>query len=374
MGQTAADGGRPLTVLTVITPARYSGAERMAVYLADGLQQRGHRVVFATKPNDRLLAALRERNIEGRALPISGKFNMASPFILAWEAARIGADLIHTHLSTAAWLGAWAAKIVGIPSIASVHALNAKACFGLADMLAACSRGVAEHLIAQGVSPSVIRILYNGVYPEQFEGLPGRAQMRAALDLPPDAPVIGEVAHLSPRKGQRYLVEATALLRRRWPDLVCLLVGEGAERAALERRVRELGLEDAVRLTGYRPDAPAVMQAMDVVVLPSVAIEGLGVALIEAAFLGKPVVGSDAPGIREVMVDGETGLLAPPGDAQGLAASIEKLLSDRELARRMGEAGRERARNLFTVDRMAVEAEALYRELLDDSSVRRDRS
>ena len=237
MGQTAADGGRPLTVLTVITPARYSGAERMAVYLADGLQQRGHRVVFATKRNDRLLAALRERGIEGRALPISGKFNMATPLILAWEAARIGADLIHAHLSTAAWLGAWAGRIVGIPTIASVHALNAKACFGLADMLAACSQGVREHLISQGVPASSIRVLYNGVYPEQFDALPDRAQMRTALDLPSDAPVIGEVAHLSPRKGQRYLVEATAILRARWPDLVCLLVGEGDDREALQRRV-----------------------------------------------------------------------------------------------------------------------------------------
>lgn len=365
MARTATDGGRPLTILTVITPARYSGAERMAVYLADGLQRRGHRVVFATKHNDRLLAALHERAIEGRALPISGKFNMATPWLLAWEAARIGADLIHTHLSTAAWLGSWAGRIVGIPTLASVHALNARACFGLADMLAACSEGVRQHMIAQGVPGSTIRVLHNGVYPEQFDALPDRATMRAELGLPPDAPVIGEVAHLSSRKGQRYLVEATAILRERWPDLTCLLVGEGDEHDALVRRVRELGLEDAVRLTGYRHDAPAVMQAMDVVALPSVAIEGLGVALIEAAFLGKPVVGSDAPGIREAMIDGVTGLLAPPGDAEALAAAIGALLADPVLARQMGQAGRERARGMFTVERMAAGAEALYRELLD---------
>lgn len=365
MAQTAADGGRPLTILTVITPARYSGAERMAVYLADGLQQRGHRVVVATKPNDRLLEALRERGIEGRALPISGKLNLATPFILAGEAVRIGADLIHTHLSTAAWLGSWAGRIVGIPTLASVHALNTKSCFGLADMLAACSEGVRAHMIAQGVSPSTIRVLYNGVYPEQFDALPDRATMRAELGLSAHAPVIGEVAHLSARKGQRYLLEATAILRARWPDLICLLVGEGVEREVLTRRVAQLGLEDAVRFTGYRHDAPAVMQAMDVVVLPSVAIEGLGVVLIEAAFLGKPVVGSDAPGIREAMLDGVTGLLAPPGDAEGLAAAIDTLLADPELARRMGQAGRERARSMFTVERMAARAEALYRELLE---------
>lgn len=361
---TAADGQRALTVLTVITPARFSGAERMAVYLADGLQRRGHRVVFACKHNDLLLKALAERSIEARVLPISGKANLAAPFVLAKEAYRIGADLIHTHLSTAGLWGSVAGRLAGVPVLAHVHALNAQTCFMLADMVATCSEGVKDHLVEQGMSASMIRVLYNGVYPEQFEGLPGREAMRKALDLPPEVPVIGAVAHLSPKKGQRYLIEATALLRERWPELVCLLVGEGDDRSLLERLAGELGIADAVRLLGYRDDVPAVMQAMDVVVLPSVAKEGLGVALIEAAFVGRPVVGSDAPGIREVIVHGETGLLAPPGDAEELARAIAVILADPTLARRMGERGRERAREMFTVDRMAETAEHIYRELL----------
>ena len=236
----------------------------------------------------------------------------------------------------------------------------------LADLVATCSRGVADFLVEQGMPASKIRVVYNGVHPEQFEGLPGRAAMREALDLWPDAPVIGAVAHLSPKKGQRHLVEATAILRERRPDLVCLLVGEGPDSEALAARARELGIEDAVRLLGYRDDAPAVMQAMDVVVLPSVAKEGLGVALIEAAFLGRPVVGSDAPGIREVIVDGETGLLAPVADSEGLARAIGAILADPAMAERMGESGRSRAREMFTIERMAQTAEAVYRELLPE--------
>jgi len=363
----AADGGPPLTVLTVITPARYSGAERVAVYLADGLQQRGHRVVFACKRNDLMLAALAERQIEAHALPISGKLNLAAPLLLALEASRIGADLVHTHLSTAGLWGSVAGQIAGIPILAHAHALNVRTCFMLADLVATCSRGVADFLVEQGMSESKIRLLYNGVYPEQFENLPGRAAVREALDLWPDAPVIGAVAHLSPRKGLRHLVEATAILRERWPDLICLLVGEGDDRAALQRQAEALGLADAVRLVGYREDAPAVMQAMDVVVLPSVAIEGLGVALIEAAFLGKPVVGSDAPGIREVIVDGETGLLAPVADPEGLARAIGAILADPVRAERMGASGRCRAHGMFTIERMAQTAEAIYRELVPEN-------
>lgn len=360
----AANGSEPLTVLTVITPRRYSGAERMAVYLADGLRRRGHRVVFACKRNDLLLQELAARGLEAHPLPIAGKVNPVSPCLLAWLARRLRADLIHTHLSTAALWGSVAGKLAHIPTVASVHALNRKTCFLFADLIATCSEGVRQHLLDQGVAPERVQVLYNGVYPEHFEGLPRPAQVRRELQIPPGAPVIGAVAHLSRKKGQEYLLRAAALLRERWPDLVCLLVGEGLERTALTRLTERLGLGDAARFLGYRHDAPRIMQAMDVVVLPSVAKEGLGVCLIEAAFLGKPVVGSDAPGIREVLVDGDTGLLAPVADAERLAAKIAWLLADPVRAARMGSRGRDRARSLFTVEAMARRAEQLYRDLL----------
>lgn len=367
MSQGRAHGDRPLTILTVITPARYSGAERMAVYLADSLQQRGHRVVFACKRNEPMLEALDERGIEARVLPISGKANLLAPLVLAWHARTVGADVIHTHLSTAGLWGSMAGQIAEIPVVAHVHALNEKTCFMLADLMVTCSEGVRQHLLDQGVAPWKVRVLYNGLDPTRFEGLPTREQMRAELELPPDAPVIAEVAHLSPKKGQRYLIEATALLRRAFPDLICVLVGEGDDADSLRRLAADLGVSDAVRLLGYRDDAPAVMRAMDVVVLPSIAKEGLGVALIEAGFLGIPVVGSDAPGIREVIADGETGLLAPPADAEGLAAAIATVLSDPERARRMGERARARVYDMFTLDQMAVRAERIYRSVMADA-------
>ncbi len=355
---------RPLTVLMVITPSRYSGAERVAVYLADGLQQRGHRVVFACKNIPELLQALEERGIEAHALPISGKGNLMAPFLLAWFADWIGADVIHTHLSTASLWGAVAGKIAKIPTMASVHALNIKTCFVYSDLLATCSEGVREHMTGQGVPGERIQVMYNGLHPGQFEDIPDQAQVRDELDLPHDIPVIGEVAHLSPRKGQSVLLDAVSLLVERWPGLTCLLVGEGEDRDALEQRVVGLGIEDNVRVMGYRSDARRIMQAMDVVVLPSVAIEGFGVALIEGAFLGKPVVGSDAPGIREALVDGRTGLLAPPGEPEPLAAAIDEILSKPQMAEQMGERGRKRAFEMFTLDHMVTRAEDLYRQLL----------
>ncbi len=365
---TADDGTipspRPLTVLTVITPSRYSGAERIAVYLAEGLQRRGHRVVFALKHNEQLMQELEERGIEAHALPISGKGNLMAPFLLAWFAEWVGADVIHTHLSTASLWGAVAGEIARIPTIASVHALNVKTCYVYSDLLATCSEGVRKHMMKQGVPGDRIEVMYNGLNPHQFEDIPSERAVRDELDLPFDAPVIGEVAHLSPRKGQTILLEAVALLLTRWPRLVCLLVGEGEDRATLERRVEQLGIEDHVRVMGYRPDARKIMHAMDVVVLPSVAIEGLGIVLIEAAFLGKPVVGSDAPGIREALVSGRTGLLVPPGRPAALAEAIGEILSNPEMAVEMGQHGRKRAQRMFSLDGMVTRAEELYRQIL----------
>ncbi|MFW5868282.1 MAG: glycosyltransferase family 4 protein [Armatimonadota bacterium] len=363
------DGGRPLTILTVITPSRYSGAERIAVYLAEGLQRRGHRVVFACKKNAQLLEALERRGLEAYALPISGKGNIMAPFLLAWFAEWVGADIIHTHLSTASLWGAVAGKITGIPTIASVHALCIRTCYLFSDMLTACSDGVREYMAAQGIPAGRIEVMYNGLNLEQFEGLPSGAEVRDELGLPQDAPVIGEVAHLSPRKGQTHLIDAVVLLPERWPDLVCLLVGEGEDHEMLAKRIADLGLEDHVRMLGYRPDARALMKAMDVVVLPSVAIEGFGIALAEGAFLGKPVVGSDAPGIREALVDGETGLLAPSGDPRGLANAIDTILSNSGMAEEMGERGRRRAMKMFTLDHMVERAEGLYQQILQQFTI-----
>lgn len=356
-----------MTVLTVITPSRYSGAERIAVYLAEGLERRGHRVVFACKANDQLLQALDRRGIESHALPISGKGNLMAPFLLGWFAEWIGADVIHTHLSTASLWGAVAGKLSGIPSIASVHAMNVKTCYVLSDMLATCSEGVREHMMDQGIPGNRIEVMYNGLNPRQFDDIPPMPEIRDELDLPRDVPVIGEVAHLSPRKGQTHLLNAVALLLEHWPDLICLLVGEGEDHEELARRAHDLGIEEHVRMMGYRPDARRIMNAMDVVVLPSVEIEGLGVVLIEGAFLGKPVVGSDAPGIREALVEGNTGLLAPPGEAEALADAIGRILADRALAVAMGRRGRERARNMFTLDHMVTRAEALYRQVIREN-------
>ena len=353
-----------LTILQVITPRHFSGAERMVVHLSKGLHQRGHRVVVACKPNEQLQEALQAADIEVHPLAISGKLNVLAPFRIAELARRIGAQVIHTHLSSASLWGSVAGRLAGIPVVAEVHALNTSTCYRLAHQVVTCSHGVREHLIRQRMDGSRIAVLYNGLPPEDFTNLRPPATLREELGLPPSAPVIGVVGHLAPKKGHQCLLRALPAVLEHFPDLLCLIVGDGPQRARLEALGTALGVDHALRFTGFRPDARDLMGVMQTVVLPSVAKEGLGIVLLEAGFLAKPVIGSDIPGIDEVIVPNETGLLFPAGNHEALAECILRILHHPDQAYSMGEKGCRRAHAEFTAEQMTRRAEQLYITLI----------
>lgn len=353
-----------LSILQVITQRRFSGAERICLAICEELQSRGHHVRLICKPNGDMPAIARALGIKTFTPRISGKLNLLAPFRIAAIAREMKADIIHTHLSTAGLWGSLAGRLAGIPVVAHVHAMNSKHCYTRADRIITCSRGVMQHLVKQGVAPETVRVAYNGIDLRRFESIPPVEEVRASLGLPEGVQVIGCVAHLSPKKGQEFLLRAVALLKESHPDLHCLLVGEGEMQTELRRLAASLGISDRVHLLGFRPDAVAIMGAMDLLVLPSIAKEGLGLALVEAALQEKATIASNAPGIDEALEDGVSGFLVPPGNAEALAGRITQLLDDVHLRRQMGEAGRRRALEIFTIPAMTDRIETVYRELI----------
>lgn len=353
-----------LRILTVITPSRLSGAERIAISLARGLVARGHTVAFACRNERPTLGALEAAGLPCLTTGIRGKLNPAALWRLLNAIRSFEPDVIHTHLSTAGLLGSLCGRLRGIPVVSHVHALNTWAFYRLADLIVTCSGGVRQHLLNQGAPADRVRLVYNGVDGERLQALRSRDEVRAEWGATPHQPVIGVIAHLSEKKGHRYLIEAVALLRERHPDLLCFLIGDGPLQEHLQTLAADLGVAEQVRFTGFRPDALDLTGALDIVVLPSVAKEGLGMTLLEAAALGRPVVASDAPGIDEAVVRDETGLLVPPADAGALARAIERLITDPDLRSRMGEAGRERVQRMFTMERMVAEMEEVFAQAL----------
>jgi glycosyltransferase involved in cell wall biosynthesis len=199
----------------------------------------------------------------------------------------------------------------------------------------------------------------------------GRGRARHELRLPEEAKVVLTVGSLTWQKAQHDLVDAFAEVSRPAPAAVLLIAGDGRLREPLVARAAERGVAGRVRFLGNRGDVPDLMEAADVFVLSSVR-EGLSVTLLEAMRAGRPAVVTDVGGNPEVVVDGETGRVVPVGDPAALARAISGLLADPAIARRMGEAGRERWRSRFTAERMVRETEALYRRFLRGARTREE--
>jgi glycosyltransferase involved in cell wall biosynthesis len=232
------------------------------------------------------------------------------------------------------------------------------------DHVFAVSRSVRESMRYPGplrrltVPPA--EILYHGF---RAPSRPlDRAAARTELGLPADAPVVGTVANLRPEKALGDLLEAAVAVRREHPDAVFAVVGEGPMEGELRARAGALGLGDAVRFTGPRPDAASLMAAFNVFALSSHQ-EGMPLAVLEAMCAGLPAAVTAAGGLREAVEHEVTGLVSPVGAPSELATSIGRLLADPALAARLGEGGRARAR-CFDLASAVRRMEDVYEELL----------
>ncbi len=185
----------------------------------------------------------------------------------------------------------------------------------------------------------------------------------------PDLLRIGMVGRLGWKKGYPHALEAFAQLRQRHPDLAVDIVGEGSERAALEELSARLGLDQTVRFLGRREDVPELLSGWAIYALSSV-IEGMPNALLEAMAAGLAVVSTAAGGCGEVVVDGESGLLVPPGEPAAFAAALDRLLSDRGLRQRLGSHARQRALHEFSLDAMLAAMDQLYVKELTRAGLR----
>jgi glycosyltransferase involved in cell wall biosynthesis len=185
---------------------------------------------------------------------------------------------------------------------------------------------------------------------------------RAKLGLPADAPVVGTVANYRPEKGQRYLIEAAAIVRRTVPDVRFVLVGNGPLEGDLRRQVAELGLEDTVILPGYRGPATSILSAFDVFILPSI-YEGLSIAALEAMAAARPMIVSAIGPLQELMGDPPAGLVVPHSQPEAIASALVEVLTDPVLERRLAESAQRRAK-VFDVRNVVARSEEIYERLV----------
>ncbi|GEM_PF-179437 len=278
-------------------------------------------------------------------------------------------DIVHTHMSKCDAIAGLAARLCGIPClISTAHGptiltqapSKIQACFDfieriayryLFDKIICVSESTRQSLIKKGAATARKLItVSNGIKVEQRSDS-GRQnfEIRSHLSVAPDQPLIGMVGRLSNQKSSETLIDAIRQLRGRWPNLICLIIGDGPKSKFISDLVEASGLQNQVILLGRRKDAAALIGACDIFVL-STHYEGMSISVLEAMEMGQPVIASNIDGMSELVSHGQTGLLVPPNHSGVLAEAIEELLKDTDLRRTMGRKGKERVLNMFRLE------------------------
>jgi glycosyltransferase involved in cell wall biosynthesis len=289
-----------------------------------------------------------------------------------------GADVIHAHWAIPTGPAAVsAARRLGLPSVITMHGgdvyVNPEQGYDFptrwyvrpalrwtlrkAGALTAITEDCRQHALRAGAPTRSMHLVFNGTDLRRFSPLPAGT----AVDPRFGPNMIFACRQLFPRKGIRFLVEAAAQLKARFPDLTVVVAGDGFERPELIALAERLGIARDVTFLGWVPNSelPQYYRAAALSVIPSLE-EGFGIPAAEAMGCETAVVASDAGGLPEVVEHGVTGLIVPRGDAKALAEAIGSLLADPARRTRMGRAGRERALRLFDWDRSAEQFEQIY--------------
>ncbi|MBT6048620.1 MAG: glycosyltransferase, partial [Candidatus Scalindua sp.] len=195
------------------------------------------------------------------------------------------------------------------------------------------------------------------------EAIHVKSRFREEMGFSNSVPVIGAIGRLVWQKGFEYFIEAIPGLLKEFKEARLLIVGEGELEEELKLKSKRLGLEDKLTFTGFRSDIKEILTSIDIFILPSL-LEGLPMILLEAMAMEKPIVATDIDGIREVLADGEAGLLVPPRDTEALSEAIVDLLNHRDKAYQMGLAARKVVAARFGVDIMVQKVEDVYEKLL----------
>jgi len=361
---------RKLAIVHTESSCGWGGQEIRVLTEAAGMIARGHRVALVVPPAARICEAARQRGIPVTTLPIEEKTFAALRAMRRWLGEnRGGIDVINTHSSIDSWLVAGArATLAGVPPMVRTRHVSSPVrktwgTFWLYQHATAHIVTTGEALREQlhrdnGYALDSMTSVPTGIDLARFRPMDAHAA-RAALGLA-DRPTIGIVATLRNWKGHTFLLDAFASLIARHPDWQLVIVGDGPQRANIERHVAELGLAEAVRVAGQQEDVPTWLGAMDVFALPSYGDEGVPQAIMQAMACARPVVSTGIGATAEAVVDGETGTLVAPKNAEALADAIERLMTDAALRERYGAAGLARARERFGLDIMVDRMEAVF--------------
>jgi len=366
-------------ILQLIDGLNIGGAEVLLVDLVRGSKEAGYDVSVGYStygPLEKNLVAL---EISCTRLPRLGRVDPILLLRMCQLILREKPDIVHTHLFKSDLHGRLAARLCGVPVVISTshnndvwarrfplgsfYGFTAK----LTDKVIAVSNEVREYQIQYtGISPHKIIVIDNGVNVQRFANQEDAGlSLRHEFQISVGAPLIGIIGRLQPQKDHENFLKAAVQIRSKLPDARFLVVGDGPLREELLAQAQTLGLGSSVIFCGIRQDIPAVMAAIDLLVISS-KWEGLPVTLLEGMAARRPIVSTAVGGVPNVVADGQAALLVPSEDSLALANACLKILQDPALAQSLAQAGYERVKNQFSLDAMIGKTLKLYEELLEN--------
>jgi len=365
-------------VLFLSTSMGMGGADQQLLSAAREMRSRGHEILIVS------LTALGPMGIEARTLGLRTESldmarGMPDPrgllrlvrLVRTWRP-----DVLHSHMVHANLMARVLRLLVRVPVVIStIHNISEggpllmagyRMSNGLVDHMTIISQAAADRFISDRIVPSeLLSVIPNGVNPEEFRSVPpeARESIRRSLGLQDEFAWLA-VGRFEIAKDYPNMLRAFATVRERHARVVLLLVGRGSLQRNIQAQARALELGSAVRFLGVRRDVPNLLSAADGYLMSS-AWEGMPMVLLEAAAAGLPIVATAVGGNREVVEDERSGYLVAPGDPEALARAMTRLMSLSEPERRtMGERGRDRVLNGYSLTRVVERWEALYRETL----------
>ena len=358
----------PWLILHTEASVGFGGQEIRIVAEARWLLDHGWRALIAGQPGSPLLEESERFGVPAVAVRMRRALDVPALLALRRLITQRDVALVHTHSSIDSWLGGVAARSCHRPVVRSRHVTIAiprrrALVYRLADRVISSGEAAARVVAAAGVPAARIVPIPPGVDLARFHPAVSGAGVRAELGLH-TAPLVGLVANIRGSKGHDVFLDAAGAVLAREPAARFLIVGDGIGFHDVRRRVGALGLDAAVRMTGFRRDVPEVMAALDVLVLPSIRSEAASQVIPQALAVGTPVVATDVGGSGELVRDGDTGRLVPPGDAPALARAILDCLADRGAARAMARRGQALVRERHSLDAVMTRTSAVYRALL----------
>jgi glycosyltransferase involved in cell wall biosynthesis len=368
-------------ILHLITRLPTGGAEHLLASIVRHLDAgRYESLVCCIQDRGELAYMIEAGGVKVISLDRRGKrFSPGTVLALARLMREQRIDLVHCHLYHANLYGRLAARLAGIPAIATVHntyvrrkwhrsLLNRWLGRGRGLVIAVSAEARDDVILHDRLAPERVLLLPNGIDLGRVDTPLSQAAAKERLGYAPDDFLIGCVGRLEAQKGHIHIIAALGRMLQSAPaDLArrlrLLIVGEGRLRGELERAIAAAGLGDKVRLAGNRSDIAEILRSLDLYAMPSL-WEGLSLAMLEAMAAGLPLIISDVGGAAEVLGDNEFGVRVPPGDVDALARAMLALATDDAALQRLGRAARQRVREHYDLRERVARLAACYDALL----------